>query len=1054
MVDASSTMPTSSDPPSDFDPYREWLGLSSTQRPFDHYGLLGLEPFEGDRQVISNAAQRKMAELRKRRQGDTARDAQRLIAEMSRATTCLLNPNRKRLYDRHLRDLLDPRHSAADSAGEASRPSDAMNSGRPSLPTRTPAPAAEAVAPLMLAAANQPVLPAIVAPIEKRSRAKRKPPLRGLNPAGLGRHPTVPVAGLALALLVVIVAGILIAMRAGPGDTSGDDQRIVAGRSSGDPPMTAFEGRLSPPPSTATAAIPTGVPTTASSPRLPASEFELAFDVAPSTAPSRAIPVEVSLPPEVALPLNLADDRLKAIRFAGTDRISLPEPLTSLDFAKPFTLEMWVRFDKGTYAHWLMGDLVFGNTHPDVAAGVTAGWQAWIMQTEGGKQRFAVATGKGFWAEYPASEDAWRHLAVSGDGITVSIYVDGRRAASQSAAILADHHVASPLPLHFGAHNYMHPTQPPGLQGQLRAARISTVCRYGENFTPPAAFERDDATELVFDFQHAESSRRINDLSRHARHGVLWGAQWLVMSEAVSAPAASTVAPVAPTAATDLAATSPVAIAGGEEPATPVKLLVPSETELQAARQRIEALLETEIAAARRSAEQLALAAKLVTLAGESTGDSADQTADQYVLFEMATQWLADGNDWSKSLKVIDDQASRFEIDRLARRAAVIRTAGNGSLKLGDRQELAEAALRNGEEMNRAGRFQLAEAVAQVAVTAATRLRSQDLGRRARLLRDDARRSSHLAKEADLARQQLATTPEDPSANQTYGKFLCLQMNQWSAGAALLAKSDDALLQPAAVAELKAAEGAEAQATAAELWYAARAAVDKSDLAPLLEHALALSRAAVPGLTAIARLTVEKRMQQIAAELPARPAGATPGNAPLPRFEPPQEFQSLVGRMQVDGRDAGILWKYRTGLQLADSNVADALLQTGLVARGRVQLDFVGKLNLPETTTVNVMHQGGSPLDATATLYVDGKLIGMLGGEHATSDVYKLDLAKGEHTVRWQLAGRDLAINSLRFTAAAEAAPLVVYHDAMLLTTVRETPSRARLTVNLIGALK
>jgi len=65
--------------------------------------------------------------------------------------------------------------------------------------------------------------------------------------------------------------------------------------------------------------------------------------------------------------------------------------------------------------------------------------------------------------------------------------------------------------------------------------------------------------------------------------------------------------------------------------------------------------------------------------------------------------------------------------------------------------------------------------------------------------------------------------------------------------------------------------------------------------------------------------------------------------------------------------------------------------------------------------------------------------------------VYKLDLAKGEHTVEWQLAGRDLAVNSLRFIDATAAAPLVVYHDPLLLNAVRDTPSRARLTVNLVG---
>lgn len=1013
-------MSTSSDAPSDFDPYQQWLGLSPDERPYDHYCLLGLKPFENDRQVISNAAQRKMAELRKRRRGDSARHAQRLIAELSKATTCLLNANRKRLYDCHLRGSLDP------------RPNESEHSGRPPVPVSSPSLPGEGATAQISTSEVQPIRPSIVAAAERRVRTKQ-------NPAILG-------GGIAVSLLVIIAAGIMLSTRGRTDNTVNDDRRPVVVRSPNSSSLTFPDQDLSPPPSTV-AAVPSPVePATATSPNFVTSEFELPSEMASSTSSSPATSDELPLPVEVPLPFPPTDDQPKSIRFAGTDRIALSEPLTSLDFAKSFTLEMWVRFEEGTNAHWLMGDLVLGNTHPDVPAGVTAGWQVWIMQTEAGKQRFAVSTSRGFWAEYPASAETWRHLAVSGDGTTVAIYVDGRRAASQAVAILADHHVDSPLPLHFGSHNYMHPRQPSGLQGLLRAVRISTDCRYRENFSPPVTFDKDDATELVFDFQHAESSRQINDLSGHARHGTLWGAQWLAMAEVELPPAASTVAATTPAPGADSTASTSTVPTDSLETPVPTKFPAPPGTEVQAARLRIEALLETEIAAAKRPAEQLALAAKMVSLAGEST----DDRTTQFVLFEMAAKRLAQGNDLTKSLKVIDDFVSLFEIDRLARRADIIRLTGSGPLTLVQRRALAETALQAGEEMRRAGRFELAEEVAKTAVVAATRARSQDLGKRARHLRDQAKRSCHLAEDAELARQQLVTLPEDPAANLIYGKFLCLQMNQWDAGAAHLAKSDDEMLKQAAAAELKTADGADAQSTAADLWYAARPAVDKSDLVPLLEHVLELSRTAAPGLKGIARLSIEKRMQQIAEELPTNSAKNIPTKPALPRFEPPQEYQSLVGRLQVDGRDASILWKYRSGLRLANTNVADILLQAG-IARGRVQIDFVGKLNLPETTTVNVMHQGGSPMDATATLFVDGKLIGVLGGENATSDVYKLDLAKGEHTVAWQLAGRDLAINSLRFTDAAEATPLVIYHDPLLLSAVRETPSRARLTVNLLG---
>jgi hypothetical protein len=80
---------------------------------------------------------------------------------------------------------------------------------------------------------------------------------------------------------------------------------------------------------------------------------------------------------------------------------------------------------------------------------------------------------------------------------------------------------------------------------------------------------------------------------------------------------------------------------------------------------------------------------------------------------------------------------------------------------------------------------------------------------------------------------------------------------------------------------------------------------------------------------------------------------------------------------------------------------------------------------------------------------VDNKPLGQVGGMRATSDIYKLDLNAGEHTVRWVLEGEDFGTCSLAFTNAATAQPLPLYHNQPLLNLVRETPTRARINVNM-----
>jgi len=86
-----------------FDPYTEWLGIRDPSRPPNHYRLLGLEPFEEDRNVIANAADRQMAYLRTFQLGEHAQQSQRILAEIAAAKVCLLNEKRKSDYDELLR---------------------------------------------------------------------------------------------------------------------------------------------------------------------------------------------------------------------------------------------------------------------------------------------------------------------------------------------------------------------------------------------------------------------------------------------------------------------------------------------------------------------------------------------------------------------------------------------------------------------------------------------------------------------------------------------------------------------------------------------------------------------------------------------------------------------------------------------------------------------------------------------------------------------------------------------------------------------------------------
>lgn len=82
--------------------YHEWLGIPPSEQPPNHYRLLGIVPFESDPNVISQAAERRMGQIRAVRSGQPADLAQTILNEIAGARLCLLDPNIKRAYDASL----------------------------------------------------------------------------------------------------------------------------------------------------------------------------------------------------------------------------------------------------------------------------------------------------------------------------------------------------------------------------------------------------------------------------------------------------------------------------------------------------------------------------------------------------------------------------------------------------------------------------------------------------------------------------------------------------------------------------------------------------------------------------------------------------------------------------------------------------------------------------------------------------------------------------------------------------------------------------------------
>jgi hypothetical protein len=224
-----------------FDPYYKWLAIPPSEQPPDHYRLLGIPLYTDDADVISNAADQRMAHVRSFQVGQRAEESQRILNELASARLCLLKPDAKLAYDEKL---------------------------RAATPVSEPAMVAAAPAPLAAAPLPFPVLPPSVQPPLRPAGLAHSTPA-GVTPAisvqphrrANGLQPNtiimVAVAG-GVGLLLLAVAGPML-LRSGNSPEQDfarqatDDRKLIPDRASddenSDPPAASLTTVPDEPPS-------------------------------------------------------------------------------------------------------------------------------------------------------------------------------------------------------------------------------------------------------------------------------------------------------------------------------------------------------------------------------------------------------------------------------------------------------------------------------------------------------------------------------------------------------------------------------------------------------------------------------------------------------------------------------------------------------------------------------------------------------------------------------------------------------------------------------------
>ncbi len=183
------------------DGYAEWLGVTTPSRPLNHYQLLGLAAFEGDRLKILAAAEAALGKVRPFRDGERADECQRILDELSMAKLVLCDGARKGQYDGQLRSKLVSRPAASPGAPmSAPRPTPASapsSSAASPAHSQRPAGSEFSLPPLKPVAARP-------APTNKPADSPAASPSSATGPAAAGSSNTgrpVPLRPITLASL-------------------------------------------------------------------------------------------------------------------------------------------------------------------------------------------------------------------------------------------------------------------------------------------------------------------------------------------------------------------------------------------------------------------------------------------------------------------------------------------------------------------------------------------------------------------------------------------------------------------------------------------------------------------------------------------------------------------------------------------------------------------------------------------------------------------------------------------------------------------------------------
>jgi WD40 repeat protein len=295
------------------------------------------------------------------------------------------------------------------------------------------------------------------------------------------------------------------------------------------------------------------------------------------------------------------------------------------------------------------------------------------------------------------------------------------------------------------------------------------------------------------------------------------------------------------------------------------KLPAPSKEDQAKAQELVQSLFKEDLAKAKTDKDAAKSLAATFLKEGEGTKDD---PAARFVLYRQAAELAARAGDMDTALQALEQLAKEFEVNAAPLKADVLASAVQQAIGKEANQELAETALRFIKEAVDVDDLETAGRLAKVAEEAATQAKSLSLLSNVKKRNEEVKL---LQKEQERVKpflQKLKDKEDDAEANGEVGKYYCLLRGLWGKGLPLLAKGPDGALKTLAGKDLANPKATKAQVALGDSWWDLSEKQKPPMQWRLQERAAHWYEQALPDLTGLAKIRLEKRLEEVRAHSP------------------------------------------------------------------------------------------------------------------------------------------------------------------------------------------